>query len=207
MTPGNSDGSERVERALPADVLDHLFFGARTPRSWLDRPVPRDLIERIYQAASLGPTSMNSTPARFVFVSDPATKERLRPALSPRNVDKAMAAPVVAIIGGDCDFVQLLPMLWPHRDVQPLFAQKPGLREETARRNATLQGGYLIMAARAFGLDCAPMSGFDAARVDASFFEGTAIRSEFLCCLGYGDPSTLGPRLPRLPFDQACRWE
>jgi len=191
---------------LSASALEQLFFEARTPRSWLDRPVPRDLIERIYHAASLGPTSMNSIPARFVFVTDAAGKERLRPALSPRNVDKALSAPVIAIVGGDRDFVDLLPTLWPHRDVQPLFAQKPDLREETARRNATLQGGYLIMAARAYGLDCGPMSGFDAARVDAAFFEGTAIRSEFLCCLGYGDRSTLGGRLTRLSFGQACRW-
>lgn len=208
MRTDSSDGDD-LDVAAPAvqpDPLDRLFFEARTPKAWLDRPVSPGLIERIYDAARLGPTSMNSNPARFVFVSDDAGKERLRPALSPRNVAKAMAAPVVAIIGGDRDFVRKLSTLWP-RDVQPLFSEKPGLAEETARRNATLQGAYFIMAARAFGLDCGPMSGFDPALVDEAFFAGTAIRSEFICCLGYGDRSQLHQRLRRLDFDEACRWE
>ncbi|MGB6120021.1 MAG: malonic semialdehyde reductase [Mesorhizobium sp.] len=190
---------------MPAPALDRLFFDARTPRAWQGRAVSREMVRDIYEAAKLGPTSMNSTPARFVFLTDSDGKERLRPALSPRNVDKAMSAPVIAIIGGDRDFVRFLPTLWP-RDVQQLFADKPALREETARRNATLQGGYFIMAARAFGLDCAPMSGFDAAQVDAAFFAGSSIRTDFLCCMGYGDHSQLQPRLPRLTFEETCSW-
>lgn len=191
---------------LAPEALDRLFFEARTPKAWLNRPVSRELVEKIYAAARLGPTSMNSTPARFVFLNTEEAKRRLEPSLSPRNVDKAMAAPLIAIVGGDRNFVDLLPRLWP-RDVQALFVEKPALREETARRNATLQGAYLIMAARAYGLDCGPMSGFNAAHVDAAFFAGTAVRTDFICCLGYADRSTLGPRLARLRFDEACRWE
>lgn len=206
MTEGLTEQDGEAKRMPSLDALDRLFFEARTPKAWLDRPVPRALVERIYAAVRLGPTSMNSTPARFVFLESPQARRRLQPALSPRNVDRAMAAPLIAIVGGDRGFVELLPRLWP-RDVRALFAEKPALREETARRNATLQGGYLIMAARAVGLDCGPMSGFDAARVDAEFFGGTAIRADFICCLGYGDHAALGPRLPRLGFDEACRWE
>ena len=191
---------------LAPDALARLFFDARTPNGWLNRPVSRELVERIYDAARLGPTSMNSAPARFVFLHSEEAKRRLEPLLSPRNVEKAMAAPLIAIVGSDRNFVDLLPRLWL-RDVQALFVERPGLREETAQRNATLQGAYLIMAARAFGLDCGPMSGFDAALVDAAFFAGTAIRTDFICCLGYADRSTVGPRLVRLSFDEACRWE
>ena len=193
-------------RALSAGALDRLFFEARTPRTWRDKPVERELVERIYRAARMGPTSMNATPARFVFVESAQAKERLRPALSAGNVDKAMAAPVVTIIGGDRDFVRHMHLHWPHVDSGRLFAEKPQLVEATARRNATLQGAYLIMAARAHGLDCGPMSGFDAAKLDETFFAGTDIKSDFLCCLGYADPATIRPRLPRLEFDQACQW-
>ena len=206
LDPRQPDAAQPARGALRSAALEQLFFAARTPRGWLDRPVPRELVERIYDAARLGPTSMNSTPARFVFVAGADAKQRLRPALSAGNVEKAMAAPVVAIIGSDHEFDRHLPTLWP-RDVTALFAARPGLREATARRNATLQGAYFIMAARAFGLDCGPMSGFDAARVDVEFFADTSIRAEFLCCLGYADQDKQLPRLPRLGFDEACRWE
>lgn len=198
--------SSTAEQALSAAALDRLFFEARTPRSWRDKPVERELVERIYRAARMGPTSMNSTPARFVFVASAQAKERLRPALSAGNVDKAMAAPVVTIIGGDREFVRHMHVHWPHVDTGRLYAEKPHLVEATARRNATLQGAYLIMSARAHGLDCGPMSGFDAAKIDKTFFAGTAVKSDFLCCLGYADPATIKPRLPRLEFDQACQW-
>lgn len=196
----------RCVDALNADALDQLFLKARTPRGWLEKPVPRELIEQIYDAVRMGPTSMNSTPARFLFIAGRDGKERLRPSLSRGNVDKAMKAPVVVVVGVDHDFVRHMPVLWPHRDVAALFAEKPGLQKATAQRNAVLQGAYLIMAARAFGLDCGPMSGFDAALVDETFFAGTSIRAEFMCCLGYGDPETFKPRLPRLEFSQACMW-
>lgn len=206
MSASNPTDGPETPSVLSREPLARLFLEARTPKNWQDRPVPRDVIRQVYEAACLGPTSMNSIPARFVFVEGREAKERLAKALSPRNVEKAMAAPVIAIIGGDRDFVEHLPRLWP-RDVQALFAEKPGLREETARRNATLQGAYLILAARALGLDCGPMSGFNGSMLDEMFFAGTAIRTEFICCLGYADRSTLAPRLPRLSFDEACRWE
>lgn len=199
-------GGMTAKAPLTADALDQLFFGARTPRSWLDIAVERELVERVYSAARMGPTSMNSAPARFLFVAGENAKARLKPALSAGNVEKAMAAPVVAVIGIDHDFARHMPVLWPHRDVAALFRDKPGLREATARRNAVLQGAYFIMAARAHGLDCGPMSGFDPALATEAFFAGTSIRAEFLCCLGYADPATLKPRLPRLEFDQACMW-
>lgn len=202
-----SGAPEVSEHGLSSDALDLLFFQARSPRGWLDRPVSDELIARIYQAARMGPTSMNCSPARFVFVRTDAGKERLREALSPGNVEKAMAAPLVAIVGSDYEFPRWLPMLLPHRDVQHMFASSPSLVRDTARRNATLQGAYLIIAARAFGLDCGPLSGFDASRIERLFFAGTAIRADFLCCLGHGDPAKLTPRLPRLEFDDACRWE
>ncbi len=147
---------------------------------------------------------MNVSPARFVFLRTPEAKARLEPFLAEGNRAKAAQAPVVAIIATDMAFFEHMPRLFPHRSVKPLFANNPALAEATALRNATLQGGYLIMAARALGLDCGPMSGFDAAGVDAAFFKGTSLRANFLCALGHGDRAALFPRHPRFDFDEFC---
>ncbi|MDB4958637.1 MAG: nitroreductase [Myxococcales bacterium] len=160
----------------------------------------------MYELIKWGPTSLNCSPARFVFVRTREAKERLRPALSPGNLEKTMKAPVTAIIATDHDFFARLPQLFPHSpDVINLFKGNPGLAESTAIRNGTLQGAYLIIAARALGLDCGPMSGFDNTKVDNEFFAGTSVRSNFLCNLGVGDPEKLFPRSPRLTFDDACQ--
>lgn len=151
-----------------------------------------------------GPTSANSSPARFVFLTTPAAKERLKPALSAGNVDKTMAAPVTVIVAWDTQFYDQLPRLFPQFDMRPIFAGKPALIEETALRNSSLEGGYLIIAARGLGLDCGPMSGFDQSKVNAEFFPDGKWKTNFLCNLGYGDPSKLFPRNPRLDFDEAC---
>jgi len=208
-----------IDQVLSADALDQLFREARTHNAWLDRPVTDDTLRQIYELAKWGPTSANSSPARFVFIRSQQVKERLRPCLAPGNVEKTMAAPVNVIIAYDLLFYEKLPKLFPHSpNMRDLFAQNPQLIEETAKRNSTLQGAYLIMAARALGLDCGPMSGFDNAKVDEEFFgagkecEGCEqeffpsghVKSNFLCNLGYGDPSKLFPRAPRLEFTEAC---
>lgn len=195
-----------VRPTLAADALDVLFRKARTHRAWLDRPVPDDLLRRVYELAAEGPTSANCSPMRVLFVKSREAKERLRPALTPGNVDKTMQAPVTAIIGHDPEFYELLPRLFPAADMRANFAGKPELIAATAFRNGSLQGAYLMLAARAFGLDCGAMSGFDTAKVDAAFFPDGRVKSNFLCNLGYGDASKLGPRPPRLPFDDACRF-
>ena len=187
--------------------LDLLFRKARTHNAFLDRPVPETALRALYDLLKWAPTSANSNPARFVFITSDAARERLRPALSPGNLDKTMAAPVTVIVGYDLAFHEKLPVLFPHVDARSWFAGKPDHILTTAFRNGTLQGGYLILAARALGLDCGPMSGFDNAKVDAAFFAGTTVKSNFLCNLGYGDPSKLMPRHPRLPFEEACRIE
>jgi 3-hydroxypropanoate dehydrogenase len=192
-------------------LLDLLFRTARTHNAWTDRGVPDAHLETLYELMRLGPTSANSCPARILFLRTPAAKARLIPALSPGNVEKVRTAPVVAIVGYDVAFYELLPQLFPHRDARSGFVDRPDLAETAAFRNGTLQGAYLIVAARALGLDCGPLSGFDNAKVDAEFFtDGTAfpgqqVKSNFLCNLGYGDPAALLPRLPRLGFEQACR--
>lgn len=188
------------------EALDLLFRKARTHRAWLDRPVPDDLLRRLYELAAEGPTSANCSPMRVLFVRSREAKERLRPALTPGNVGKTMQAPVTAIIGHDVQFYELLPRLFPAADMRANFAGKPELIAATAFRNGSLQGAYLMLAARALGLDCGAMSGFDNAKVDAAFFSDGHVRSNFLCNLGYGDPNKLGPRPPRLPFDDACRF-
>jgi 3-hydroxypropanoate dehydrogenase len=187
------------------DALDLILRKARTYRAWLDRPVPDDLLRRVYELAVEGPTSANCSPMRVLFVKSREAKERLRPALTPGNVDKTMQAPVTAIIGHDLQFYDLLPRLFPAADMRANFAGKPELIAATAFRNGSLQGAYLMLAARALGLDCGAMSGFDNAKVDAAFFPDGRVKSNFLCNLGYGDASKLGPRPPRLPFDDACR--
>ncbi len=192
---------------LEARVLDQLFRSARTQNKWQDRPVPDATLQELYDLLKWGPTSANGMPGRFVFLRTPEGKEKLRPALSAGNLEKTMSAPVVCIVAHDLRFYDRLPYLFPHADARSWFAGNERLAETTAFRNGTLQGAYLIMAARSLGLDTGPMSGFDNAKVDAAFFAGTDWRSNFLVNLGYGDPSGLFDRNPRLSFDEACRLE
>jgi 3-hydroxypropanoate dehydrogenase len=190
---------------LPDACLDQLFREARTNSAWRDKDVPDTLLHAIVDLLKLGPTSANCSPARFLFVKSRAAKERLKPHLSEGNAEKTMKAPVCTIIGYDLDFYEHLPALFPHTDAKSWFEGKPKKIEETAFRNGTLQGAYLIMAARALGLDCGPMSGFDNDGVDRAFFAGTRVKSNFLCNLGYGDHSVLKPRSPRFDFDEMAR--
>jgi 3-hydroxypropanoate dehydrogenase len=190
---------------LADTALDQLFLQARTFTTWQDKPVPTALLQRLYQLMSMGPTSANCCPARIVFVASAQEKERLLPALDEGNRDKTRNAPVTAVIGYDLAFAERLPQLFPHApDAKTWFAD-PEVARNTAFRNGSLQGGYFILAARALGLDCGPMSGFDAAKVDALCFAGTSVKTNFICNLGYGDAHGLFPRSPRLPFDAACR--
>jgi 3-hydroxypropanoate dehydrogenase len=197
-----------MSQPLDEKALNAIFLEARTHSAWLPKPVDDELLRRIYDVAKWGPTSANSNPMRLVFVKSHQARERLKPALSPGNVDKTMAAPVTAIVASDEKFHEWLPKLFPHNlDLGKMFTV-PGKEEFTrthAFRNATLQGAYLIIAARAFGLDAGPMSGFDNAKVDAEFLAESGWKSNFLLNLGYGDPSRLMPRNPRLSFDEACR--
>lgn len=186
-------------------ALDTLFRQARTQRAWLDQPVGSGQLQQIYDLMKWGPTSANCSPARIVFVTSAQAKEKLVGCMSEGNRAKTAAAPVTAIIGMDMAFYEKLPVLFPHTDARSWFAGKPALIETTALRNASLQGGYFILAARAVGLDCAPMSGFDAEKMDATFFSGTTVRTNFVCSLGYGDKSQLHARGPRLEFEEACQ--
>ena len=194
-----------MRKVLSEEGQDLLFREARTHSFWLDGEVGDDLLEAVYDLAKMGPTSANCSPMRIVFVRSREAKERLRPALIEGNVDKTMAAPVTAIIGHDTRFYELLPTLFPHTDARPWFEGKDALIQETAFRNGSLQGAYFIIAARALGLDCGPMSGFDNAMVDREFFPDGRVKSNFLCNLAYGDASQLFPRSPRLDFADACR--
>ena len=193
---------------MPLDSagLDVIFRSARTHRAWTGESVADDTLRAVYDLMKLGPTSSNCCPARIVFVKTRDGKERLRPALDPGNVAQTMAAPATAIIAYDLEFYEKLPLLVPHRDARSDFVGKPELIRYEAMRSGTLQGAYLIIAARALGLDCGPMGGFDHAKVDAEFFPEGTVKSNFLCNLGYGDPSRLRPRAPRLPFEDACRF-
>ena len=186
-------------------ALRQAFLDARTQNAWLPQDVPDSLLQQLIATVEMGPTSANCLPARFVFVKSKAEKEKLKPLLSEGNRDKTMQAPVCAIIGYDLDFYEHLPKLFPHKDMKGGFVGKPEKIKDTAFRNGTLQGGYLIIAARLLGLDCGPMSGFDNAGVDAAFFGGTAIKSNFLCNLGYGDASAVKERLPRFAFDEIAK--
>jgi len=188
-------------------ALDQIFRAARTYRFWQQRPVTEETLHAIYELMKWGPTSSNCCPARIVFVRTPEAKARLEPALDAGNVRQTMAAPATAIIGYDLEFYEKLPLLAPHADVRSAFVGRDELIRATAFRNGSLQGAYLIIAARALGLDCGPMSGFDNARVDSDFFPGGTVKSNFLCNLGYGDPTKLHPRAPRLTFETACRIE
>lgn len=190
---------------LPQSALDQLFLEAHTNNAWQDTPVEDELLQRLYDTLRMGPTSMNCGPARIVFVKSKAAKAKLESALMEGNRAKTMAAPVTAIIGHDSHFYDQLPKLFPNNPkARDMFAGNPVLSDLTAFRNGTLQGAYLILAARALGLDCGPMSGFDNAAVDQLFFAGTSVKSNFICNLGYGDPKGIYPRNPRLAFAEAC---
>jgi 3-hydroxypropanoate dehydrogenase len=205
--------------AVNDQALDTLFREARSFSSWLPRPVTDETLRNLYDLLKWGPTSANASPARFAFIRSKEAKERLRPALAPLNVEKTMTAPVTVIVAYDLRFYGDLPRLFPHNPgMAKLYESSPDLVETTAKRNSSLQGAYMIMAARALGLDCGPMSGFERTKVDDEFFaagrpcfgcdqeffpEGH-VKTNFLCNLGYGDRSRLFPRLPRLPFSEAC---
>ena len=201
---------------LNDESLDILFRKARTHSAWLDKPVSDDTLRKLYDLMKWGPTSANSSPARIVFLRTSEAKQRLLPALAPLNVDKTMQAPVTAIVAYDLLFYEKLPRLFPNNPAaKEWFSNSPELADVTAFRNGTLQGAYLILAARSLGLDCGPMSGFDNAKVDAEFFADknepveippvSHLKSNFLCNLGYGDASKLFPRNPRLEFQEACQ--
>jgi 3-hydroxypropanoate dehydrogenase len=189
---------------ISGEALDQLFREARTHTAWLPRTVPAGLLREVYDLARMAPTSANGSPARFVFLTTEEAKNRLLPALAPLNVEKTRLAPVTAIIAWDTEFYDQLPRLFPHADMRSYFVGNQPLIDETAFRNSSLQGAYFILAARALGLDCGPMSGFDAAKVNAEFFPDGKWKANFLCNLGYGDRSKLYPRSPRLGFDEAC---
>jgi 3-hydroxypropanoate dehydrogenase len=187
---------------LDAAALSQLIVDARTQNKWQARDVPDALLKELVDLVKMGPTSANCSPARIVFVKSKEAKERLKPLLAPGNVDKTMSAPVTAIIGHDMNFYEHLPRLFPHADAKSWFVGKPEHIGMTAFRNGSLQGGYLTLMARALGLDVGGMSGFDNAGVDKEFFAGTAVKSNFLCNLGYGDPSGVMARSPRFTFDE-----
>ena len=195
-----------MSHALDAAALDQLFRTARTQNAFLDKPVEDAQLHALYDLLKWGPTAANGSPARFVFVKSAEAKAKLAPALSEGNHNKTLAAPVTVIVAFDQDFHEKLPYLFPHTDAKGWFDTKPDdVLETICLRNGSLQGAYLILAARALGLDAGPMSGFDNAKVDEAFFAGTSIKSNFLVNLGYGDDSGLFPRLPRLSFDEAAR--
>jgi nitroreductase len=189
---------------IDSAALDRIFRTARTANGFLDKPVPDDLLRQVYELAAWGPTSMNTQPARYVFVRTPEGKAKLKDCMSPGNVDKTMSAPVTAIVAVDARFYEHMPQIWHVAGVSDRFAGNATMAQATARRNATLSGAYLIIAARALGLDCGPMSGFDAAKVNAAFFPDGRCTVDFIVNLGYGDDSKLFARNPRLGFDQAC---
>ena len=185
--------------------LDLLFGQARSMNGWKDQDVSNEILYSLYELTKMGPTSTNSCPARFVFIKSEEMKEKIKPALLPNNVDKCMTAPVITIIGYDLDFSEHMGKLFPHMDVAPMYKGNSDMNFATAFRNSSLQGAYLMIVARALGLDCGPMSGFNNELVDEQFFSGTNIKSNFLCCLGYGDPSKIFFRLPRFDFDEVCK--
>ena len=194
-----------MRNQLPDEALAQIFHEARTYNGWLDKPVTDAQLRTLYDLMKWGPTSANGSPARFVFIRSAEAKERLRPTLSPGNVDKTMAAPITVIVAYDLLFHEKMPKLFPHKPAMgDMFASNAAFAEETARRNSSLQGAYLIIAARALGFDCGPMSGFNNAKLDAEFFPDGHVKSNFLCNIGYGDPSSFTTRLPRLEFDEAC---
>ncbi len=194
-----------MKESLSKASLQQLFTEARTHNGFLAKEVSTETLNSLYDLLKWGPTSANGSPGRFVFVKSAAAKEKLLGAVAPGNIDKVKSAPVTVIIAEDREFYEKLPKLFPHADAKSWFAGNASLIESTAFRNSSLQGAYLMIAARALGLDCGPMSGFDPAKLDASFFPGTSWRSNFICNLGYGDETKLYPRLPRLEFSEACQ--
>lgn len=196
-----------MSEPIDTGALNQLFFEARTHNQWQDRPVSEELLRELFDTLRWAPTSANCSPARIVFVKSPEAKARLLPALIEGNVEKTRTAPVTAIIGHDLEFYEHLPHLFPHTDARSWFIGNRALIEETAFRNGSLQGAYLIMAARALGLDCGPMSGFDPGKVNEAFFPDSSVRVNFLCNLGFGRAEALFPRSPRFGFDDVCRIE
>jgi len=196
---------ERIGK-LNDDGIDLILRGARSHYAWQDKPVPRDVLETIYDITAAGPTSMNTCPARFFFIETIEAKKRLAKSLKDKNVDKMMSAPVTVIVAHDLEFWKELPYLFPHEDRRPHFEGKLEHSEVTAFRNGTLQGAYFMIAARALGLDVGAMSGFSNQIVDEEFFAGTTLKSNFLCNMGYADETALFQKLPRLPFDKACKF-
>lgn len=196
-----------MTKTLDRHALDQLFLEARSHSHWRPEPVPEATLRRLYEILRMGPTSANCSPARFVFAVSRQARERLAACVSPGNVAKVLTSPVTVIVGMDEKFYDRVPELYPHNPEARDWFLDPAVAQATAFRNSTLQGAYLILAARALGLDCGPMSGFDAAKVDAAFFAGTTVRANFLCALGHGEPGRLHPRSPRLPFEDACRIE
>jgi 3-hydroxypropanoate dehydrogenase len=186
-------------------ALATLFRDARTHNAWLDKPVSDEQLRQIYELMKWGPTSANCSPARIIFAKSTDTRDKLAACMSAGNAGKTRQAPVTAIIGMDMEFYEKLPQLFPHADARSWFAGNQKSIEATAFRNSSLQGGYFILAARALGLDCGPMSGFDEDKVNAAFFAGTSVKVNFVCSIGYGDRSKLFPRSPRLTFDDACK--
>lgn len=189
---------------ISADALKQLFLDARTQNGFLDKPVSDEQLREIYDIAKMGATSMNTQPMRVIFLRSKEAKQRLAPALSPGNLDKTMSAPVTAIVARDMQFYEFMPEIWHNPAARDTFANNAPLAQATAVRNATLQGAYLMLAARAIGLDCGPMSGFDIAKVNAEFFPDGRCQTDFLCNIGYGDTSKLMGRQPRHSFERAC---
>jgi 3-hydroxypropanoate dehydrogenase len=202
--PGSAD--DEMKNMLSNEGQELIFRNARSHSYWLDRPVDGGLLRQVYDLAKMGPTSANMCPLRIIFVKSREAKERLKPALDAGNVNKVMTAPVTAILGMDIHFYEQMPRLFPHADARSWFKDLPEpVLEYIALRNSSLQGACFMLAARSLGLDCGPMSGFNNAKVDAEFFAGTSIKSNFLCAVGYGDASKLHPRSPRLTFEEACQ--
>ncbi|MEO9459645.1 MAG: malonic semialdehyde reductase [Lentilitoribacter sp.] len=205
------EAAQRDARDLKAKInhldeasIDLILSGARSHYAWTDKPIADDVIHKLYDIVKMGSTSMNGCPARFVFVKTPEGKERVAKSLKPANVPKMMGAPLTVIVAFDTEFWKELPKLFPHEDRRHLFKDKPEYSEETAFRNSTLQGGYLMIAARALGLDIGAMSGFSNKIIDEEFFKDTTIKSNFLCNIGYADETALFQRLPRFAFDDVC---
>jgi 3-hydroxypropanoate dehydrogenase len=188
-------------------TTEQLFDNARTHNGFGPEPIPEATLHRLYDLVKWGPTSANCSPARFIFVTTPDAKAKLLEGMSPGNQEKTKQAPVTVIVGMDMAFYEKLPQLFPHADAKAWFVGNQPMIDATAFRNSSLQGGYFILAARALGLDCGPMSGFDAAKLDAAFWAGSKVKTNFVCTLGHGDATKLFPRSPRLAFEEACRFD
>ena len=197
--------TERTHDALPAPSLDQLFRTARTYNAFEPGEIAEALIREMYELAKWGPTASNCNPARFVFLTTPESRARLAPHMSSANRAKTLAAPVNVIMAYDLNFAEKIPFLFPHKPEAAAWFAKPEAAQETAFRNGSLQAAYLMMAARSLGFDCGPMSGFNPQGVNDAFFKGTSLRANFICNIGYGTSENLFPRLPRLPFEEACQ--